>query len=158
MILISSGLVGKDEVFSKARNNRGKTLLLLHQQINPGVSFSLDGRLTLRIQGHRLDTDDIRGHGHFLCFITVKAEWQDIWKYKFQTVFESTKSVIHCQCYSFRLCQIRNFLVSSLGTDMSSREYGLNCLTSKEQYVSSVTRLIILVWITRDYCKSILSF
>lgn len=52
MMLISSGLVGEDEVFSKARNNRGETLLLLHQETNPGaVSFSMDGRLTLRIQG-----------------------------------------------------------------------------------------------------------
>ena len=56
-----------------------------------------------------------------------------IWKYKLQTLFECQTKRIQCQWGSFRLCQIRNFLVSRFRTKVSCGLYGLNCLRSKEQ-------------------------
>lgn len=126
-----------NESFFKARSNRGETLLSLHQETNPGAaSFSMDGRLNLR-RGQHI-TKMIFGDMDTLCSITVSSTW------KYRT-FESRSSsfwvhrcTIHCHWYSFRLCQIRKFLVSSLGSEMSSSVYGLNCLTSKEPHAISL--------------------
>lgn len=60
------GLGEWTSLFFKARSNGGKTLLLLHQETNPGAtSFSIEGRLNLRIQGQHI-IKMIRGYGHSL--------------------------------------------------------------------------------------------
>lgn len=86
MILISSGLAWEDErVFFKARSNGGETLLLLHQETNPGAaSFGIEGRLNLRIQGQymiKMIFEDM----DTLCSITDSSTW------KYRT-FESRSS------------------------------------------------------------------
>lgn len=112
--------------FLKLKRKWGKTLLLLHQERNPGaVYFNMDGRLTLEDTRSILNTDDIREFGHFLCFITVKTTVKYSTSTSSKQFLSPQKCLIYCKWSSFRLCQIRNFLISSFGTDMSGRVCGL---------------------------------
>lgn len=155
MILISSGLICEDEqVFSKARNNRAKTLLLLHQETNPGaVSLRMNGRLSPRTHGQF-------SARHYRMWTLQSSK--GLLKAQLPNTFWVKKSLFPCQWGIFRLCQIRNFLVSSFRTEISCRAFGLNGLRSKEQYVISVVRLIALicdrVWITFCNCFLVLLY
>lgn len=63
---------------------------------------------------------------------------------------ELKSNLNQCRLGSFWLCQIRNFLGSGFGTDLSGRLFGLNTVTSEEHRVICGA----LVWNSPDNCKS----
>lgn len=111
------GLQGRTSFFvlffsSKARNS--ETLRLL----SSSISFILDGRRTQRTQGRVLDVDDNNGYRCFQDYSEVK----DFQKFQKSCSAPPPKNAgLGCQRGGFGLRQIRNFLLSSFGGDMSGR-------------------------------------
>lgn len=156
MILISSGLICEDEQdFSKARNNRAKDSLVAASRHKSWSGFEMNGRPSLGTQGQYSALHYRTWTLSLLHYCDDYNAVKHIWKYKLETLFERETKRIQCQWGSFRLCQIRNFLVSSFRTKVSRGVYGLNRLRSKAQCAISVVQLIVSVWITRQSCKSV---
>lgn len=89
-------------------------------------------------------------HSNCQDYNEVKAHLE-VWapnSLEFPTPPAKKKSLTHCQWGGFRLCQIRSALVSGFRTEVSCRVDGLNCPTSKEQYVVSV---LFVVWFVTKF-------
>lgn len=122
--LIRSDLVCRDEqvflcyFFPLKPETAKHSGCCLTRKISSSVSFILDGRRTQRTQGRVLDVDDNKGYRRFQDYSEVK----DFQKFQKSCSAPPPKNAgLGCQRGGFGLRQIRNFLLSSFGGDMSGR-------------------------------------